>query len=101
MAAKDVELDAKPRSASHAEACFWLAFGELEYLSGLTSSSALIEQQSAVFNSQTCSAGFRILLFVSNVSIFEQAAAGRIPSFVVGTCVRFDPRAVAQWLRKM
>jgi excisionase family DNA binding protein len=41
------------------------------------------------------------LLSVSRVTIFKQAAAGRIPSFRVGTCVRFDPRAVAQWLRNM
>jgi excisionase family DNA binding protein len=40
-------------------------------------------------------------LSVSKVTIFKQAAAGRIPSFRVGTCVRFDPRAVAQWLRSM
>lgn len=39
------------------------------------------------------------LLSVSKVTIFKQAAAGRIPSFRVGTCVRFDPRAVADWLR--
>jgi hypothetical protein len=38
---------------------------------------------------------------IIEVTIFKQAAAGRIPSFCVGTCVRFDPRAVAQWLRKM
>ena len=41
------------------------------------------------------------LLSVSKVTIFKHAAAGRIPSFRVGTCVRFDPTAVAQWLRKM
>jgi excisionase family DNA binding protein len=41
------------------------------------------------------------LLSVSRVTIFKQAAAGRIPSFRVGTCVRFDPRAVAQWLRNI
>jgi excisionase family DNA binding protein len=41
------------------------------------------------------------LLSVSRVTIFKQAAAGRIPSFRVGTCVRFDPRAVANWLRNM
>jgi excisionase family DNA binding protein len=41
------------------------------------------------------------LLSVSKVTIFKQAAAGRIPSFRIGTCVRFDPRAVATWLRKM
>jgi excisionase family DNA binding protein len=39
------------------------------------------------------------LLSVSRVTIFKQAAAGRIPSFRIGTCVRFDPRAVAMWLR--
>jgi excisionase family DNA binding protein len=39
------------------------------------------------------------LLSVSKVTIFKQAAAGRIPSFRIGTCVRFDPRAVANWLR--
>jgi excisionase family DNA binding protein len=39
------------------------------------------------------------LLSVSKVTIFKQAAAGKIPSFRVGTCVRFDPRAVAHWLR--
>jgi excisionase family DNA binding protein len=41
------------------------------------------------------------MLAVSKVTVFKQAAAGRIPSFRVGTCVRFDPRAVANWLRKM
>lgn len=39
------------------------------------------------------------LLSVSKVTIFKHALAGRIPSFRVGTCVRFDPRAVANWLR--
>ena len=41
------------------------------------------------------------LLCVSKLLIYKQAAAGRIPSFRVGTCVRFDPRAVANWLRSM
>ncbi len=39
------------------------------------------------------------LLSVSRVTIFKQAAAGKIPSFRVGACLRFDPRAVANWLR--
>ena len=39
------------------------------------------------------------LLSVSKVTIFKQAKAGRIPSFRIGTCVRFDPRTVARWLR--
>jgi excisionase family DNA binding protein len=41
------------------------------------------------------------LLAVSRVTVFKLAAAGRIPSFHVGTCVRFDPQDVANWLRKM
>jgi excisionase family DNA binding protein len=39
------------------------------------------------------------VLSVSKITIFKQAKAGRIPSFHVGTCVRFDPHRVAEWLR--
>ncbi|PYX33192.1 MAG: hypothetical protein DMG77_00800 [Acidobacteria bacterium] len=39
------------------------------------------------------------MLSVSRITIFKQAKSGRIPSFRIGTCVRFDPKAVAQWLR--
>jgi excisionase family DNA binding protein len=41
------------------------------------------------------------MLTVSRITIFKLAKAGRVPSFRIGTCVRFDPRAVATWLRKM
>jgi excisionase family DNA binding protein len=40
------------------------------------------------------------LLSVSRITIFKQAKAGRIPSFRVGTCVRFCPRTTADWLRR-
>jgi excisionase family DNA binding protein len=40
------------------------------------------------------------MLAVSKITIFKHAKAGRIPSFRIGTCVRFDPRSVAQWLRR-
>jgi excisionase family DNA binding protein len=40
------------------------------------------------------------ILSVSKKTIFKQAQAGRIPSFRIGTCVRFDPPAVAEWLRR-
>jgi excisionase family DNA binding protein len=40
------------------------------------------------------------VLTVSRITIFKQAKAGRIPSFRIGTCVRFDPRTTAEWLRK-
>jgi excisionase family DNA binding protein len=41
------------------------------------------------------------LLAVSRITIFKLAKARRIPCFRIGTCVRFDPRAVAKWLRRM
>jgi excisionase family DNA binding protein len=40
-------------------------------------------------------------LAVSRIRIFKLAKAGRIACCRVGTCVRFDPRAVTAWLRKM
>ena len=41
------------------------------------------------------------LLAVSRITVFKLAKAGRIPCFRIGSCVRFDPRAVAAWLRSM
>jgi len=40
-----------------------------------------------------------VMLNVSKITIFKHAKAGRIPCFRIGTCVRFDPRAIANWLR--
>ena len=40
------------------------------------------------------------VLSVSRITIFKQAKAGRIPSFRIGTCVRFDRKTTADWLRK-
>jgi len=42
--------------------------------------------------------GLGNLLSISRATIFRMAKAGRIPSFRVGTCARFDPKAVAKWL---
>lgn len=39
------------------------------------------------------------LLAVSKIVVYKLAKAGRIPSFRVGTCVRFCPKAIAGWLR--
>lgn len=39
------------------------------------------------------------LLAVSKISIYKAARTGRIPSFNIGTSVRFDPAAVGKWLR--
>ena len=40
------------------------------------------------------------LLNISEKTIFKMAKAGRIPSFRVGTCVRFDGKLVIDWLRE-
>lgn len=40
------------------------------------------------------------LLNVSEKLIYEHAKAGRIPSFKIGDARRFDPKAVAEWLRR-
>lgn len=39
------------------------------------------------------------LLSVSKITIYKLAAAGMIPSFKIGTLVRFDPKAIAAWVR--
>jgi excisionase family DNA binding protein len=38
-------------------------------------------------------------LAVSPITVYKMAKAGRLPCFRVGTAVRFDPRAIAEWLR--
>lgn len=40
------------------------------------------------------------ILGISHETVFKQARSGRIPSFRIGTCVRFDPFVIARWLRK-
>ena len=39
------------------------------------------------------------ILAVSPITLYKHAKAGRIPCFRIGTCIRFDPRAIARWLR--
>jgi len=45
---------------------------------------------------------FKIRLNSSENGItgISQAKAGRIPSFRIGTCVRFEPKTLADWLRR-
>jgi excisionase family DNA binding protein len=40
------------------------------------------------------------LLNISRKTIFKLAKAGRIPSFRIGTAVRFDARLIIDWLRR-
>ena len=38
------------------------------------------------------------LLGVAKVTILRRAKRGEIPSFRIGTMVRFDPQAISRWL---
>jgi excisionase family DNA binding protein len=40
------------------------------------------------------------VLNISPKTVFKLAKAGRIPSFRVGTAVRFDARLIVDWLRR-
>ena len=37
---------------------------------------------------------------VSDMTIYRLATTGSIPSFRIGNSIRFDPKAVAGWLRR-
>ena len=41
------------------------------------------------------------VLGVSRLTILRRAKRGSIPSFRIGSCVRFDPANIAQWLKQM
>ncbi|PYX14920.1 MAG: hypothetical protein DMG87_19360 [Acidobacteria bacterium] len=40
------------------------------------------------------------LLQMSRITILRRAKRGLIPSFRVGSCVRFDSAAISKWLRE-
>lgn len=39
-------------------------------------------------------------LAISPITVYKLAKGGKLPSLRIGGAVRFDPRAVAQWLRR-
>jgi excisionase family DNA binding protein len=42
-----------------------------------------------------------VILQVSRLTILRRAKRGTIPSFRVGSCVRFDPANISKWLVEM
>ena len=40
------------------------------------------------------------LLGISQITVYKMAARAQLPSFRIGSAVRFDPRAIGEWLRK-
>jgi excisionase family DNA binding protein len=62
-----------------------------------------------VLSLQECLAECRRALTVKDISdlfsiddetVYEQAKKGTIPSFRIGTAVRFDPKAISDWLKQ-
>jgi excisionase family DNA binding protein len=39
------------------------------------------------------------ILGVQVLTVYRQAASGELPSFRIASCIRFDPRKVAAWMR--
>jgi len=40
------------------------------------------------------------IMNIDRVTVYRQAKEGILPSFRIGTCVRFCPRTVSEWLGK-
>lgn len=40
------------------------------------------------------------LLSVSQRTIYQYAASGRIPALKIGSAIRFDPHELARWIRQ-
>jgi predicted DNA-binding transcriptional regulator AlpA len=40
------------------------------------------------------------LLALKRTALYKKTKAGTIPSFKIGTSVRYDPYVIADWLRK-
>ena len=40
------------------------------------------------------------ILGIHKITVYKLAAAGEIPSFKIASSVRFDPRAIARWIRE-
>jgi len=57
-----------------------------------------IRQRLASFKRALTAPEVAEVLGVSKVSIFKLAKQGIIPSFRIGTSVRFDPRKTADWI---
>jgi excisionase family DNA binding protein len=58
-----------------------------------------IAEQIEQFNHALTAGDLSRLLNVHKLTIYRAAKSGALKSFSVGTCVRFEPRAVATWLR--
>ncbi len=72
-----------------------IAFGELEHWDTCALPKRIEGIKRAITAGEVAE-----FLAVSAITVYKMAKAGRLPSFRVGTAVRFDPCAVAEWLRR-
>jgi excisionase family DNA binding protein len=89
----------KRRSHRQSEAVPHVAQWRVPHSPDLMSSNLSLADQIAATGHALTANELSKMLAVSHVTIFKQAKAGRIPSFRIGTCVRFDPKTTADWLR--
>jgi excisionase family DNA binding protein len=57
-----------------------------------------IPQRIAAFGKAMTAEQLDDVLSISAITIYKHAKAGKIPSFRVGTCVRFCPKEICDWM---
>jgi putative transposase len=63
------------------------------------SNTETLADQIATFKGALTARQLSDLLSISAITIYKMAKSGRLPSFRVGSCVRFCSRTIARWLR--
>jgi len=63
----------------------------------MASAATLADQISQIDHALTAEE-LASFLAVAKITIYKQAQAGRIPAFRIGSCLRFDPASIAEWL---
>jgi hypothetical protein len=62
-------------------------------------SASLTEQIESLTSAMTATQLAK-LLAMDRASVYRAAKSGALPSFLIGTCVRFDPKQIAACLRE-
>ena len=57
-----------------------------------------IRERIAAFKTALSAEELATILGVSPITVYKHAKKGRIPSYRIGTCVRFCPKAAVEWL---
>jgi excisionase family DNA binding protein len=59
-----------------------------------------IRERIATFDRAMSAADIAGILGISEITVYKHAKAGKIPCFRIGTCVRFCPQTVADWIAR-